>query len=178
MRAQPTLWLLGPTSSGKTTLARALAERLRSQGRPCLWYDGDEVRDFFGPDLGFKPDDRLKVVRTLCHLANKGSHEGIAVIVSALTANPEARELVFSSVERLALVGVCCSVEVCAQRDPKGLYHKAKKGEINTLIGFNTPYTLPERCDLVLSTQSRSVEECVKELEEFLDKRTDKTGVD
>lgn len=169
MRAKPTLWLMGPTSSGKTTLARTLAERLRARGRSCLWYDGDEVRDFFGEDLGFRPADRLKVVRTLCHLANKGTREGVNVIVSALTANPEARKMVYGTVERLAVVWVCCDVEECARRDPKGLYERARQGEIDTLIGFNTPYQAPESYRLALRTQDRDVASCVEELEAFLD---------
>ena len=79
------LWLLGPTSAGKTTLATRVVADLRGRGIPAIHFDGDEVRDFFGASLGFGPDSRLRVVSVLVHLANKAADAGLHVVVSALT---------------------------------------------------------------------------------------------
>ena len=81
------LWLMGPTSSGKTTLAELTVKRLLGDGIIAINFDGDEVRNFFGEDFGFTPCDRKRVVSTLVHLTNKATSSGINVIVSALTAH-------------------------------------------------------------------------------------------
>ena len=80
------LWLLGPTSSGKTTIANDLLVSLRNKRTPVIHYDGDEIRDLFGETISFSAEDRHKVVSTIVHLANKASDAGLNVIVSALTA--------------------------------------------------------------------------------------------
>ncbi len=147
------LWLLGPTASGKTTIAAALAERLRRRGVPVVHFDGDEVRDWFGPHLGFAAEDRMRVVGTLVHLANKSREAGLNVVVSALTANRDARDHVNQAVGNLIVVYTKCSPETCAWRDPKGLYAKAERREIDTLIGFDGDYPPPERPDLVVDTE-------------------------
>ena len=153
------LWLMGPTSSGKTTLAEHFVSRWRSENVPVIHYDGDEVRDFFGSDHGFRPEDRLRVVNTLIHLSNKANTAGLNVVVSALTANPEARARVASELDNLVIGYVDCPIEVCADRDPKGLYAKAKSGEIETLIGWNTPYDSPQNPDIVLPTNSQQADQ-------------------
>ena len=117
---------MGPTSGGKTTIGEHLLERLLATGSPTMHFDGDEVRNFFGEDLGFEASDRQRVVATLVHLANKTSAAGVNVIVSALTASEDARRLVLDNVKNLIIVYVKCSIETCAGRDPKGLYAQAK----------------------------------------------------
>jgi adenylylsulfate kinase len=159
------VWLMGPTSSGKTTLGRAFVQRLRRRGFGAVHYDGDEVRGFFGPDHGFAADDRLRVVRTLVHLANKAAGAGLHVVVSALTATPRARAYVNEKTTNLIFGHVNCPVEVCARRDPKGLYKKAARGEIDSLIGFNTPYLAPENPDIVVDTDSWTLGQGVDFLE-------------
>ena len=159
--AQPgtVLWLLGPTSAGKTTLATRVVEDLRECGVAAILFDGDEVRDFFGADLGFGPESRLRVVSVLVHLANKAAEAGLQVVVAALTAGKDAREYVRANVRNLTIGYVCCSIRACAQRDPKGLYRKAMRGEIDTLIGYNSEYQPPDNPDLVLDTESNTVDE-------------------
>ena len=137
---------MGPTSGGKTTIGEHLLERLRADG----------VRDFFGDDLGFKASDRQRVVATLVHLAKKTSAAGVNAIVSALTASEDARKLVYGSFDDLTLVYVKCSIETCAERDPKGLYAQARNGEIDTLIGVNSEYLALENPDLVSDTVTLS----------------------
>jgi adenylylsulfate kinase-like enzyme len=153
------LWLLGPTSAGKTTLATRTVADLRGRGIPAIHFDGDEVRGFLGDDLGFGPESRLRVVSVLVHLANKAADAGLNVVVSALTASEDARDHVRTHVRNLTVGYVACSIPTCARRDPKGLYHKAINGEIDTLIGFNSEYRPPENPDLILDTEAHSVDE-------------------
>jgi len=159
-----TVWLMGPTASGKTTLARALKDRLTSVNSPAIHYDGDEVRNFFGDLLGFADQDRLRVVKTITHLAGKASRAGLNVIVSALTANPDARELIRREVPNLVIIYLQCELQECALRDPKGIYQRARSGEINTLIGYNSPYLPPDDYDLSIDTEKNDLEACVEKV--------------
>lgn len=158
-QAGTVLWLLGPTSAGKTTLATRVVADLRRDGIAAILFDGDEVRDFFGTDFGFGADSRLRVVSVLVHLANKAAEAGLHVVVAALTAGQDAREHVRAHVRNLTLGYVACSTRTCAQRDPKGLYGKAMRGEIDTLIGYNSEYRPPDDPDLVLDTEAYSLDE-------------------
>ena len=150
-------WLMGPTSSGKTTLAKGCLVKLREKRLSSIHYDGDEVRDFFGDQHGFTEKSRLMVVGTLVYLANKVLEAGMVVLVSALTANRDARVYVTRNVKNLVLVSVECSIEECVRRDPKGLYRAAKEGRINTLIGYNSEYPTVENPDIVVSTEKGTI---------------------
>lgn len=161
-------WLMGPSSSGKTTLAKKILEKLHENGELAIHYDGDEIRNFFGTDFGFDSSDRLRIVKTLVHLVNKAFDSSLNVIVSALTANKDARDYVENNVKGLFLIYLNCSIEKCIDRDAKGLYQKALKGEIKTMIGVNTPYIPPDKADLILDTQNKSVNTCVNEFIETL----------
>ena len=132
---------------------------LRRDGIPAILFDGDEIRDFFGADFGFGADSRLRVVSVLVHLANKAADAGLHVVVAALTAGQDAREHVRANVRNLTIGYVACSTQTCAQRDPKGLYGKAMRGEIDTLIGYNSEYRPPDNPDLVLDTETHSLDE-------------------
>lgn len=162
------LWLMGPTSSGKTTLAELLIRRLLDEGAAAINYDGDEVRNFFGDSHGFAPADRLRVVSTLAHLANKATASGVNVVVSALTANDGARQLVRDTVSGLIVCYVKCPIEVCADRDPKGLYAKARNGEIDTLIGVNSEYRPPENPNIVIDTEALSPRQAIDAIVGYL----------
>lgn len=163
-----TIWLLGPTASGKTTLARTLQEKLAASGTPVIHYDGDEVRGFFGDSLGFKNQDRLRVVRTIVHLASKAEAAGLNVVVSALTANQDARELIRHAIPNLLIVYLQCGLKECSLRDPKGIYRRARRGEIDTLIGYNSPYDAPQDYDLKLDTETMKLGECVQTIVDTL----------
>ena len=165
----PVVWLMGPTSAGKTTLARALCERLRARGGvPIINWDGDQVRDILGDILDFTPESRLQVVHTLATLALSTAQAGVLTIVSALTAHDDARQLIRDLLPHLLIVYVKCSVETCMERDPKGLYRQAAAGKIDTLIGYNSDYTPPQTPDLELDTSSENIETCVQQLVDFL----------
>ena len=162
------LWLLGPTSSGKTTLAEYCVKEMCKQNHPCIHYDGDEIRDFFGSTLDFSEESRLRVVRTLVHLSNKTAKAGLNVVVSALTANEDARIYVKKNVNNLILGYVKCPIEICALRDPKGLYQKAFNKEIDTLIGVNRPYIEPDNPDIILYSGQSSLAAIYKQIIEYL----------
>jgi adenylylsulfate kinase len=157
-------WLMGPTSSGKSTIAKSFLKSSREKGIPTIHFDGDEVRDFFQSGLGFSEKERLRVVMTLAHLSNKALNSGLNVIVSALTANADARNYIVSNVNKLVIVYIKCDVEICSQRDPKGLYKKAKDGEIKTLIGINGKYHAPKDPDILINTENDSIDVSVSKL--------------
>ena len=163
-----TLWLMGPTSSGKSTLAEAYLERLRRRDIQTIHFDGNEIRDFFGRDLGFSNQDRLRVVTILVHLANKVRLAGLNVIVSALTANSNAREFVSRNLHDPIIGYVSCSISVCAMRDPKGLYAKARSGEISTLVEWPKGYVPPDKSDIILNTESLDVATLLDQIDEVI----------
>ena len=163
---------MGPTSAGKTTVAQALMERL--QANPAMavaCWDGDQVREILGSNLGFSSDDRLRVVRTLANLAKVTSDEGVFTIVSALTAHREARDLVRHLLPNHFVGYIHCPLDTCIARDPKGLYRRAINGEINTLIGFNSPYVAPTQPDVEIDTSRMALSEAVETIKFFLEKR-------
>ena len=121
------LWLLGPTSSGKTKIANDLLVSLRNKKIPVIHYDGDEIRNLFGELISFSVKDRHRVVSTIVHLANKASDAELNVIVSALTSNRDTRTFVMETVNNLIIAYVKCSIDECIRRDPKGLGFRADR---------------------------------------------------
>jgi len=163
-----TLWLLGPTSSGKTTIAKHFVHIMRDEGFSILHYDGDEVRDFFGKDFGFSESSRGRVVKVLAFLAKKANDANLNVIISALTAHQSSRDFIKNLIPNLLIGYIDCPIKICAERDPKGLYKKAQNGEIDTLIGYNSEYLVPDNPDIRLNSNKNSVSENTKQLTEFL----------
>lgn len=165
------LWLLGPTSSGKTTIASKIVEKIRENGHCAIHFDGDEVRDMFGQGHGFSEKDRLAVVLNLIRLANKSAASGCTVVVSALTAHLSARASVWDNICNVITVFVDCSIDTCIKRDQKGLYKKALSGEIDTLIGINSPYVRPEHFEIRIDTDRMSPDDAASTIiSYFLDK--------
>ena len=164
-------WLMGPTSSGKTTLAKLLYGRLLSANNFSFHFDGDEVRDAFGVNLGFSNNDRLLVVKTLVYAANKGLAAGGNVVVSALTAFDDARLYIKKNLHNSIVIYLRCSISECANRDPKGLYAREKRGEINTLVGASSIYHEPVCPDIILETEESTPEESLQELISKLGKK-------
>lgn len=164
------LWLMGPTSAGKTTIGRLFVAHIRNAGTPAIHFDGNEVRHFFGSALGFQPEDRLRAVSTCAYLANKSAEAGLNVVVSALTANEDARKYVRENVRNLTLAYLQCPKEVCIERDSHGLYKKARKGEVDpdTVIGLDRPYVSPRSPDIILETDKLSPQESILKLKNWL----------
>lgn len=159
-----TLWIMGPTSAGKTTIANKLMEQLSELNVMALHFDGDEVRELFGPSHGFAKEDRLLVVKALVHFANKAIRSGINAVVSALTANEESRQYVYDNASNLIICYINCGIEVCINRDPKGLYKKALNREIDTLPGISSSYAPPNKYDLVIDSELYDAYQCVEQI--------------
>lgn len=164
------MWLTGLSGSGKTTIADALSRTLLARGRTLTLLDGDVVRTHLSKGLGFSRDDRDSNVRRIGFVASEiVRHEGTvicAVISPYHGARDECRAVV--GPERFALVYVATPIEVCEQRDVKGFYAKARRGEIHGFTGVDDPYEAPTDADLVLTTTDCSPEMNAKKIVEHL----------
>ena len=142
---------------------------MRDLGEKAMLYDGDEIREIFHCDFGFAENDRLRVVNTLIHFANKTTKAGVYAIVSALTANQSARDCMRRKLDRLVDVYLDCPISTCIERDPKGLYRKAINGEINTVIGYNSPYLKSRRSCLTIDSSAVGVDEAARSILDYLE---------
>lgn len=164
-----TVWLTGLPSSGKTTVARALAARLTGSGRRVEVLDGDLVRTHLTRDLGFSREDRDENVRRIGFVAHLLSRNGVVAVCSVISPYRSARDEVRALHDghgpgRFFEVHVAAPVEACAGRDVKGLYARQRAGEIAGLTGVDDPYEPPLRPELVLQTHLETVEESVDRL--------------
>jgi len=150
------VWITGLSGSGKTTVARAAAEALRGAGYRVEVLDGDEVRRWLSPEAGFTREDRERHLRRVAHVARLLARNGVIVLCSFVSPYRAIRGEVRRIVEEDAPfmeVYARCSLEECIRRDPKGLYARALRGEIEHFTGISDPYEPPEEPDLVLDTE-------------------------
>jgi adenylyl-sulfate kinase len=148
----PTVWFTGLSGAGKTTIARALASQLEQLGIAHALLDGDELRATLSADLGFSRDDRAEQVRRVGHLARILTDAGVISLVALVSPYRTDRESVRALHEpgRFLEVHVATPLETCAQRDVKGLYARARDGELEQLTGVEQDYEPPERAELTL----------------------------
>ncbi|MDD5200142.1 MAG: adenylyl-sulfate kinase [Terrimicrobiaceae bacterium] len=165
-------WLAGLSGSGKSTIAAAAERMLHSEGRFTVILDGDNLRSGLNSNLGFTDDDRRENVRRTAEVAKLFAGQGVITLVSLITPREEframAREIVGSGCIE---VYVKAPVELCAARDPKGLYRKAAEGGLANFTGRDSGFEEPERANLVLDTAASSVEECAARLVAILRER-------
>ena len=154
-----TLWFTGLSGSGKTTISEIVERELRERERPVEVLDGDIVRTNLSKGLSFSRDDRNINVLRIGFVANLLTRNGVGVIVSAISPYKEARDQVRRRIVDFVEVFVDAPLEVCAERDVKGLYKKAFSGEIEQFTGVSDPYEPPNAPDLVLKTDEESPEE-------------------
>jgi len=164
------LWFTGLSGSGKSTLAHAVEEKLHSLCVRSYVLDGDNVRTGLNKDLGLSPEDRKENIRRIAETAKLMADAGLLVFAAFIAPYKQSREYV-----RKLMAGrpyyevyVKCSVEVCAKRDPKGLYKKARIGEITNMTGISAPYEEPEHPSLIIETDKLGLQQCVDEVIGFL----------
>lgn len=170
-----TVWLTGLPSAGKTTIAYALAERLRAEGHRVEVLDGDEIREFLSAGLGFSREDRHTNVQRIGFVAELLASNGVKALVPVIAPFADSREAVRKrhSAEGSTYleVHVATPVEVCSERDVKGLYAKQAAGEISGLTGVDDPYEAPESPDLRIESHTQSVQESASALYALLTER-------
>ena len=165
------LWFTGLSGSGKSTIADRVAEKLRERGLKIERLDGDTVRKSLTRDLGFSERDRNENIRRVAFVAKLLSRNGVGVIASFISPYRKIRNHVREEVTNFVEVYAKCPLEICIERDPKGLYKKALNGEIENFTGVSHPYEEPENPEILLETDKETVDECVEKvinkLEEF-----------
>jgi len=156
-----TIWLTGLPSCGKSTIADALADRLRENGYKPQRLDGDFIRKNLWKELGFSKVDRDENIRRVAFLAELLTRNGIITITTFISPYRELREHARKTIGNFIEVYVKCPVEVCIQRDPKGLYRKAIAGEISNFTGISDPYEEPTNPEVLIESDTETVEEGV-----------------
>nr|WP_237728727.1 adenylyl-sulfate kinase [Bacillus halotolerans] len=164
------LWLTGLSGSGKSTIANAAARELFEQGYQVIVLDGDNIRHGLNKDLGFSDKDRKENIRRIGEVAKLFVQQGTIVITAFISPFREDRDQVRQLVEagEFNEVYIKCDLDICEQRDPKGLYKKARNGEIPFFTGIDSPYEEPEAPELVLDSGQYDREECKNQLIEFV----------
>ena len=168
-RQEYTVWFTGLPSSGKSTLARLVEAEIRRRGFPVVVLDGDEVRTWLTAGLGFSREDREENIRRIAHLAMFQNRAGVATITAAISPYQSAREDARRVIGRFLEVYVDCPLDVCEARDVKGLYKKARRGEVQRFTGVSDPYEIPPAPDVVVRTDRESKEQCVARIVERIE---------
>lgn len=164
------LWLTGLSGAGKSTLAYALEARLYQLGRRCVVLDGDNLRSGLCADLGFTPAARHENLRRAAEVARLFAESGLICIAAFISPTSCDRAMVRDIIgaNDFSEVYLNCSLQVCEARDVKGLYQRARAGEIADFTGITSPYEPPQQPTLTLMTSSLSIEDCVQQLIECL----------
>ena len=160
------IWLSGISGSGKSTIANELEKKLYENNFLSYLLDGDNIRIGLNKDLGFTDDDRKENIRRISEVSRLMLDAGLIVITAFISPFKEERQLAKSLVleENYFLVHVDCSVEKCEERDVKGLYRKARAGEIKNFTGIDSPYEVPENPNLIVNTEKENVDESVEKI--------------
>jgi len=170
MLLRSTLWLTGLPCAGKTTLAKRLKEELDNRGYNCRHLDGDNVRGGLNENLGFSPEDRRENLRRIGHVAKLFNDCNTPVVASFVSPTDELRGIPRGIIgkDNFKLVYVQCSAETCAKRDVKGMWAKAKTGEIPQFTGVSAPFDEPGDANMVIDTEHQDLETCVSQILEEL----------
>lgn len=157
------LWFTGLSGSGKSTIANAVELELFKRGRKTYLLDGDNVRHGLNKDLGFSEQDRIENIRRIGEVAKLFVDSGLIVLTAFISPFKSDRQVARSLVkyDEFIEVFIDTPLEVCEQRDPKGLYKKARDGAIKNFTGISSPYEAPEEPQIHIKTDEHSIEECV-----------------
>jgi adenylylsulfate kinase len=163
----PVLWFTGLSGSGKSTIATRVHQELVRRGVEVEYIDGDALREVF-PNTGFTRAEREEHLRRTGYLASRLAAHGVTVVASLVSPYRESREFIRGLCSNFAEIYVATPLEECERRDVKGLYARARRGEISNFTGIDDPYEIPERPELTLDTRTSSVEQSVaRVLEQF-----------
>ncbi|HJC97162.1 MAG TPA: adenylyl-sulfate kinase [Candidatus Phocaeicola merdavium] len=164
------VWFTGLSGSGKSTIAIALERELQKRGLLCRILDGDNIRSGINNNLGFSPEDRVENIRRIAEVGKLFVDTGIITIAAFISPNNELREMASRIIGKDDFVEVYVStpIEECERRDVKGLYAKARRGEIKEFTGISAPFEAPEHPALSLDTSKLSLEESVNRLLELI----------
>ncbi|MFX0082895.1 MAG: adenylyl-sulfate kinase [Candidatus Hodarchaeota archaeon] len=166
-----TLWFTGLPCSGKTVLADAIAEDLKNRGMKVERLDGDIVRKSLTRDLGFSEEDRNMNIERVTFVAKLLTRNGVAVLASFVSPYNKIREYSRKEIRDYILVYVKCSLEECENRDTKGMYAKARDGEIKDFTGVNHPFEEPDNPDIIVETDKQTVKQSKEIVLDELEKR-------
>lgn len=160
------VWFTGLSGSGKSTLAHAVEEFLHRHGCRTFVLDGDNVRHGLCGDLGFSPKDRQENIRRVGEVAKLFMEAGVIVLIAFISPFRADRERVRSMVERGSFIEIYCNapIEICESRDIKGIYKKARAGEIAEFTGISSPYEVPENPELTVNTDVVELDACVQQV--------------
>ena len=162
------VWFTGIAASGKTTVAGRVERALGEMGLRVENLDSDEIRANISPNLGYTPEARDENTKRLAFVAHLLSRNGVAVLVAAVSNQRRFRDRARAMVDDFVEVWVKCPLEVCQQRDPKGLYARAARGEVSDIAGMHLPYEEPTQPELILETDRESVNESVAKVLDYL----------
>ncbi len=164
------IWFTGLSASGKSTLAVLLEQRLFEQDHQVFVLDGDNVRHGLNSDLGFSEEDRVENIRRIGEVAALFAEAGIIVVTAFISPYQRDRRIARQAAgENFHEVYLDIDISICEQRDPKGLYAKARKGEISDFTGISAPYEAPEQPELVLDTGKLSVEDSIDTVMQYVE---------
>jgi adenylylsulfate kinase len=163
-QSAPVLWFTGLSGAGKTTIASEVIYRLQRKGVRAELLDGDEIRSSLSSDLGFSRQDRDLQVQRIGWIANLLSRNNVVVLVSAISPYREARNKALAGLRRGLEIFIDAPLETVEKRDTKGLYKKARAGEIKGFTGIDDPYEHPEFPELRINTAEKSLQESVEEV--------------
>jgi len=164
------LWFTGLSGSGKSTLAYGLEEELYERGVRTYVLDGDSIRTGINRDLGFSTEDREENIRRIGEVAKLFVDAGIVALTAFISPYRKDRLIVRNLVEANEFIEIYvkCQVEVCEQRDVKGLYKKARKGIVKKFTAIDDPYEAPENPEIIVETDRMTIDQCIKEILSFL----------
>jgi len=162
------VWLTGLPGSGKSTIGKRLADVIRSLGRRVEYLDGDLVRPWLSPEAGFTREDRVRHLTRVAYVSHLLARNGVVVIAAFVSPYRDVRDRAREVIGDFVEVYVKCPLEVCIERDPKGLYKRALAGEIKHMTGLDDPYEEPLNPEVVIDTSVLGVEECVDRILDYL----------
>lgn len=166
------LWFTGLSSSGKSTLAHAVEEQLHQKGCKTFVFDGDNVRHGLCRDLGFSDADRKENIRRIGEMSKLIIEAGVIALTAFISPFKKDRDQIRKLVSQNDFIEIYCDcpLTVCEQRDPKGLYRRARAGEIKVFTGISSPYEAPQNPELVVDTEKPLIE-CIDLVMKYLNER-------